>query len=101
MNRTASAIILAVILGLAGPALAQQAQGPSPADPAASLAQDWQAYTVSQGHVLDDMRALIQQAQELKTKNADLQKQLDAAKPNTDEKAAPEKPAAPAPEKPK
>ena len=98
MNRATSAIILAATLGFAGSALAQQAPA---ADPAASLAQDWQAYTVSQGHVLDDIRALIQQVQELKTKNADLQKQLDAAKPKTDEKAAPEKPAAPAPEKPK
>ena len=94
----ALSLVLAAAFGLAGPALADQAPA---ADPAASLAQDWQAYTVSQGHVLDDMRALIQQAQELKTKNTDLQKQLDAAKPKTDEKAAPEKPAAPAPEKPK
>ena len=101
MNRTASAIILAAALGLAGPALAQQP---------AQTAQD-QLVTI---HANVEMQ-LAKQLDAANAKNveeqtritglekqiADLQKAADAAKPKTDEKAAPEKPAAPAPEKPK
>jgi Spy/CpxP family protein refolding chaperone len=85
MKRT---ILIGALCAFVTSAFAQVA----PSDPAANLGQDFQAFSVAQKHVVEDMQALMQEYQQQKKQINDLMKQID---PEKAKNVPPPPPAAP------
>ena len=64
-------IFIGALCAISASAFAQSA----PSDPATNLSQDFQAYSVAQKHVIEDMQALVQETQQQK-------KQIDTGSPD-------------------